>query len=194
MHPLLMPTYFFLMLIFFASSALYPLQPSTMYRILVIVFITTFIMPLLSIGTLRVSAFITDINLNNRRERFLPFIFVTVFYGITAFLFYKKLHLNDVIFVLFASTTLMLFLLAMITLFWKISIHSGGLAGLLGYLLGIQIKFPASHLFYPMIAVILLLGLVMASRLKLNVHDQAQVYGGGLMGFLISFIAFYFFL
>jgi membrane-associated phospholipid phosphatase len=194
MHPLLMPTYFFLLLIFFASPAMYPLEDSAMFRVLLIVIITTLIMPLLSIGTLKVSAFISDANLNNRRERFLPFLFVTVFYAITAYLFYKKLHLNDVVFLIFASVTFMLAVLAVITLFWKISIHSAGIGGLVGYILGIHLKYPSSNLFFPMIALILLMGLVMSSRLKLNVHNQGQVYAGSLMGFVISFNSFYYFL
>ena len=194
MHPLLMPTLFFLLVIFFAPSAMYPLQNASMFRVLLIVFITTLVMPLLSIGTLKVSAFISDFNLNSRKERFLPFMFVTVFYGITAFLFYKKLHLNDMMFVLFASVTVLLLTMTIITLFWKISVHSAGMGGLIGYLLGVQLKYPMANLMIPMITLILIFGLVMSARLKLNVHTPIQVYTGAAIGFLICFASFYYFL
>jgi membrane-associated phospholipid phosphatase len=140
---------------------------------------------------LKVSAFISDVQLSNRRDRLLPFFFVTLFYGISTFMFYKKLHLNDLIFTVFACTTVLLSVILVITLFWKISVHSAGVGGAIGILLGVNVHYPASHLLYPMIAMIMVSGLVMSSRLRLNAHDPAQVYAGLLLGFTTCFLGIY---
>ena len=194
LHPLLMPTYLFSIIIFFAPPALHPLAPAAMYKVLLIIFITTFVIPALSIGTLKISAFISDFNLVERRERLLPFLFITCFYALTAYLFFEKIRLNDLIFVTFAGVTVLLILLSAITFFWKISLHSAGIAGLVGFIWGLKFKYPIHDLVYPMVLVTLLTGFVMSSRLKLNAHDPAQVYLGGLIGFLVGFLSFYLFL
>ncbi len=194
MHPLLMPTYLFLVIILFAPPAFHPLTAYAMYKVVLIIFITTFIIPVLSIGTLKISAFITDFNLFDRKERLLPFLFITCFYGLTAYLFFEKVNLNNLIFVTFASVTVLLLVLSVITVFWKISIHSAGIAGLIGFLWGLKFKYPIHELIYPLVVVTLLAGLVMSSRLKLNAHNPGQVYMGGIIGFLICFLSFYLFL
>jgi membrane-associated phospholipid phosphatase len=186
-----MPTYLFVILAVFAPSAFYPLQTGSMIRVLIIVVITSLIMPALSVGTLKISAFISDVQLSNRRDRLLPFFFVTLFYGISTFMFYKKLHLNDLIFTLFACTTVLLIIILIITFFWKISVHSAGVGGAIGILLGVKVSFPSSELLYPVIGIIMISGLVMSSRLRLNAHDPIQVYAGLLLGFAVCFFGIY---
>jgi membrane-associated phospholipid phosphatase len=193
LHPLLMPSYLFLVLIVFVPEALHPLSMASMLRVLIIVFITTFIIPSLSIGTLRLSAFISDITLVERRERILPFGFITCFYGLTAYLFYDKIHLNNFVFVAFAATTALLLVLFFITLFWKVSLHSAGVSGVAGFLFATAARYPTDQLLYPFIASLLCLGLAMAARLRLQIHHPAQVYAGAAIGFALCAAALYYF-
>ena len=194
LHPLLMPSYLFLIIILFAPQVLEPLTDGMMFRVLLIVIATTFILPLISIGILKMSMLIKDFLLHNREDRILPFLFVTMFYGISAYMFYQKIHLNDLIFFMLAGITALLLLLTFITFFWKISIHSAGLAGIAGFLVGIQYWQPAYDLLYPIAGVILIGGLVMSARLRLNAHWPSEVYAGGLLGFLVCFFSLYIFL
>jgi len=194
LHPLLMPSYVFLMIIFFAPRIMQPLTEAMMFRVLLIVIATTFILPLISIGILKMSMLIRDFLLDNKQDRILPFLFVTMFYGISAYMFYQKVHLNDMIFYILAGITALLLILTSITFFWKISIHSAGLAGLAGFLVGIQYWQPEYDLLYPIVGGILFSGLVMSARLRLNAHWPAEVYAGALLGFAVCFFSLYIFL
>ncbi len=189
-----MPSYLFLTIIFFAPGAMRPLSEPMMFRVLLIVVATTFLLPLVSIGVLKISVLIKDFLLQDRQDRILPFLFVSLFYGITAYMFYQKLHINDLIFYMLASITALLLLLTAITFFWKISVHSAGLGGLTGILAGIASWHPGYDLLYPVVAAILLTGLVMSARLRLNEHRPAEVYAGAVLGFFVCYFTIYFFL
>lgn len=192
-HPLVMPTWLFLVIIGFASDALQPIAPGSQLRLLGIVFLMTVVIPGLTLAMMRVSSLINDINLEQRRERLIPFLFSIFFYALTAWLFYEKLHLNNLIFILFSGLTVLLALLAAITLFWKVSVHSAAAGGVAGALAALLMKVPENELFYPMIATIVVAGAVMSSRLRLNVHSPGQVYTGVLIGFAVCFAALYWF-
>ncbi len=82
----------------------------------------------------------------------------------------------------------------LITFFWKISAHSAGAAGVVGFSLIYSSKFAAGQqLLLPMILAVLMLGLVMWARLYLNAHKPKEIVGGSMLGFLICYGAIYFF-
>jgi hypothetical protein len=193
-HPLLMPTYLFLFIIVAASPMMQPLQNDSLLQILAIIFIITFIIPAISIGTLRLSNFITDITLMNRRQRFTPFLFVTCFYGITAYIFYSKLSINNLICIVFVATALLLFILTVVTLFWKISAHGAGIGGIIGFIMSLALIYPIPHFAIVMAALIMISGLVIYARLSINAHTPSQVYAGFFLGITLCYYSLYFFL
>jgi hypothetical protein len=82
---------------------------------------------------------------------------------------------------------------AIITFFWKISVHSLGIGGIVGILLIISSMVPESPVNYLLLAAILISGIVLSARLKLQAHTQAQVYVGFLLGLFISFMIIFWF-
>ena len=193
-HPLLMPSYLFLFIIVFASTLLQPLQKESHFQVLSIIFIVTFIIPAISIATLRLSNFISDLTLKDQRQRVTPFLFVTCFYGISAYMFYTKLNINNLIFLIFAITTSLLFALTVITYFWKISIHSAGIGGIIGFILALSFAYPIPHFALIFSGTLIIAGLVAYSRLSLNAHTPGQVYGGVILGIVLCFTSLYYFL
>jgi membrane-associated phospholipid phosphatase len=172
----------------FASPLLQPLPQESLFQILVIIFIVSFIIPAISIGTLRLSKFISDLNLANTRQRITPFLFVTCFYGITTYMFYTKLNINNMLFLIFATITALLLVLTIITYFWKISVHGAGIGGVLGFIFALRTIYPVPHFDIALAILIVISGLVLYSRLSLNAHTPSQVYAGTILGF----ISFYF--
>ena len=193
-HPLLMPSYLFLFIIVFASTLLQPLQKESHFQVLSIIFIITFIIPAISIATLRLSNFISDLTLKDQRQRVTPFLFVTCFYGISAYMFYTKLNIKNLIFLIFAITTSLLFALTVITYFWKISIHSAGIGGIIGFILALSFAYPIPHFALIFSGTLIIAGLVAYSRLSLNAHTPGQVYGGVILGLVLCFTSLYYFL
>lgn len=189
-----MPTYLFLFIILFGSTMMQPLQKDSLFQVLIIIFIVTFIIPAISIGTLRLSNFITDLKLENRKQRVTPFLFVTCFYGITAYMFYTKLNINNLIFLIFATTTLLLLILTLITLFWKISIHGAGIGGTMGFILALSFAYHIPHFAIVFAVMMIIAGMIAYARLSLNSHTPFQVYSGVFLGIILCFTSLYYFL
>jgi len=188
-HPLMMPTFSFLLI-----NAILPdlIRPQG-WIMIPFLFITTFLIPLFGVSILRYSGSISSLSLENREERFLPFLFVTIFYCITTVMFVVKIELNGTVSIILIATTLLLFLLMLVSLFYKISIHAAGVGGVVGFLTVLSFNHPESGMIDVLLVSIILSGLVMSSRLYLNVHTPREILAGGILGILICFGAMYFF-
>ena len=71
------------------------------------------------------------------------------------------------------------------TFFFKVSVHSLGWAGLVGIVLPLNIAADGT-LLLPTAALIVIAGVVMSARLKLNAHSPREVVIGGLSGLAIG--------
>jgi len=171
-----------------------PLQRESLFQVLIIIFIVTFIIPIISIGTLRLSNFISDFRLEERKQRVTPFLFVTCFYGITAYMFYSKLNFNSLIFVIFAITTVLLLMLTIVTRFWKISVHGAGIGGTIGFILALGLYHPIPNFAIVLAVIAVISGLIVYARLSLNAHTPLQVYTGVVLGMIFCFTTLYLFL
>ena len=192
-HPLLMASFLFLILVYFAPSVVSPIQEDSVNTLVIIIFILTFIIPASSVGVLRMTSSISSLSLQSRRERVLPFFFIALYYGVTTYLFEEKFPINSHLILIFTTITGLILIVTLITTFWKISAHSVGINGLLGFLVAIDIRFPDSQLLWPILSVVLISGFVMSSRLILNAHNLSQVLLGGVTGFIVCFSTLYMF-
>ena len=185
-NPMLMPTVMFAVIFYFAPEAAKPLNMEQAPFLLLSVALTTFLIPIISLGTLKFTATISNFWLNNRKERILPFFFMTVFYGLTAYMFITKIKVNGFLTVILITMTVMVLVVTLITIYWKISVHSTALSGLVGFILGLMVKVPSTELLYPLVTSILLTGAVMSARLALNAHTPVQILGGSIVGLIMG--------
>lgn len=192
LHPLLMPTLLLLILLFFLPQSLQPVYGRIALMIILLVFITTFIIPALSILGLRSTMTISSMKLRNRSERVIPFTFITIFYGITTYLFHSKIEINDLILSIFIGASFLVAVLTIITIFFKISVHAAGAGCMVGFLLSIALIFPEHNLMWALVTVVLLSGIIMSARLYLDAHTPVEVYSGFTLGLFISFFSLYF--
>ena len=75
----------------------------------------------------------------------------------------------------------------LITLFYKLSIHSLALWGMVGMLLPMNKVSEVNELLLPTAIVVVIAGLVMSARLALNAHTPREVMIGSVAGFTIGF-------
>ncbi len=193
MHPLLMPTLLFFILLYFASYVGSKLNDEGIAYLLLVIFITTCVLPIFCIAVLKFTNNIADFALEDKRERVIPFIFISMFYAVTTYMFATKIKLGELYIVIIASITLLLVVVTIITFFWKISTHSTAISGVVGFILAVGYKFSDEQLLLPLVIVVFLAGLVMSSRLYLNSHKPIEILGGSILGFIFSFIAVYIF-
>lgn len=182
-----MPSMTFLILFWLMPELIKPLTLVT----LPFLFITTFLIPLLSISMLKFSGSITSFKLENREERLMPFSFVSIFYGLTTYLFVFKIQVNDTIAIILFSTTLLILVLTVITYWFKVSMHAAGISGVVAYFLVFGLKFPESQAINPLLVLLIVAGLVMSARLQLNAHSPKEVLAGTITGFCVCFNVLY---
>jgi hypothetical protein len=191
LHPLLMATYGCLLLFFGITDTVYDyLTPFDIkWRITGIVFIFSFIFPVLNIFLLYQMKKVPDLTLSNRRDRTFPYVMTSVFYfG----LFYLLMDVNiwPSIKLFIAGGGFGILLTAIINFRSKISAHMVGMGGLLGVIVSVSylIRFDMTLYF---VLIIIAAGLVGFSRLVLEQHKPSQIYTGFLLGFALQLGLFF---
>lgn len=186
-HPLIIATLLVTILYFFAPSFISPVSKQSVKVVLIIIFSLTYIIPLSSIGILKLTSNISSLKLSNRKERLIPFLFVTLYYALTTYLFYSKIPLGENLAIIFAAITFILFIITIGSTIVKVSAHSAGACGMVGFMTAIHIRYPDSILFIPIIIAIIIAGAICSARLALGEHNLREVACGAAIGFFISF-------
>jgi len=180
-HPLLIPTLGFLLL--FSSGFYFAVIPWSLKRfILLVVFLSTCILPALSIGLLSFSPRF-DIKMEKGTDRVLPLILSSFFYYI-GYLILQRLPLFPIYQLFLIASILVQIALIIISLRWKISAHSAAIGGLVGGFFALAFRLQESPVLI-LITLIFIAGMVGAARLILEKHTSSQVYAGFLLGLLI---------
>ena len=195
LHPLMMCTYLMSTILFYESDLIVPaqLRRSAVWTILLVVWLTTYVIPVVSILTLKFTGSVSSLTLRDRKERITPFFFTATFYAITAFMFTSRLSMSPLVNTIFLTVAVIIVITAFITLKWKISAHGAGMGGVTGFLVALKISVPGNDLLVPVAASIFLCGAVISSRLKLGAHTPQQAYAGLALGAVVSFVAVLFF-
>jgi hypothetical protein len=179
-----MTTYLFVLLTAYLPQVLQPISPSV--RFLFLIFLMTFLLPTLNFIFFKVTGTIKDLNLFNRSERILPFAFVTILYCIVTFMFYWKFPVPNILKFMMIITA-MVILSAIITLWYKISVHSVGICGIIGMMLPLNNVSEQGLLLVPTMIAVVIAGVVMSARLQLNAHAPREVLTGALVGLGVGF-------
>jgi hypothetical protein len=152
--------------------------------------ISTFFVPALLIYFLHRLGFVRSLHMNDLQDRRVPYFLTALLYTTTTLLFTFRLpeisNMAPEIGIVLGSITVSVTLVGLISLFWKISAHSVGVSGMVGALLGIAIKTGEIHLLYPLLALIVMAGLLASARLHLNAHTPAQIAAGMGLGLVVS--------
>lgn len=179
-HPLFIPVYG-LIIIFTAPTLFGYLPPSVKRILLLMVLVNNVFIPFSLLPYLKFRNIISSWSIDNRKERFIPLLVTSIFYSFTSivvFRFQLPMFLKSFLF----ATSFVAITITVINFFWKISIHATGTGLLTALVLMLAFRMYASLSVY-IISVLLVAGLVLASRLRLNLHNPAQVWFGFLIGF-----------
>jgi hypothetical protein len=188
-HPLLLATYLFGLFALTLPQAFSPLKEDGHLKFVLLIFCVTFLLPALNIGLFKVFGAIKSYTMDDRRDRVIPFLFMAVLYCAITYLFYTRtrigIHDNLLKFLLIIDALVVV--ATVVTMFYKVSVHAIGAWGIVGILLPLNKVVEDGALFYPMLASIVVAGVVMASRLQLNAHTPREVMIGSILGLATSF-------
>ena len=164
-HPLFMTTLLMMVMLWYAPDLIGKMDNKIRWTLVGLFSILTVVLPLISIFLLKLTSNISGFTLENRGERLWPLIFTSVYYGATAYWLTYKLHVSTAMIAIIIGIFLTILLVTIITIFWKISIHSAGAWGGVGIFLAILQKSAESQLLWPLLAAVLMAGLIGTSRL-----------------------------
>jgi hypothetical protein len=187
-HPLLLATYLFLLFGWLYPPALFPVQVQSLRAIIILVFVTTFVLPVLSIYFFKSFGTITSITMPTRKERIVPFLLIVVLYGIVTYLLYARTGIsmqdNFMKFLLIIDALVLCSFL--LTFFLKLSIHSLAIMAMVGIMIILNNSVENGIFLYPMLVSIVLAGVVMTARLQLQVHTMREVVLGAAVGLVVG--------
>lgn len=187
-HPLLLATYLFSLFAWLYPPAMFPVPERSFRGVILLIFICTFLLPIINVYFFKVFGTISSISMPLRKERIAPFLMIALLYGVITYLLNAKLGLGyQDPFVKFLLIIDALVLASfMITLWMKASIHSLAAGGLLVMLAMLNAMTENGILFYPLLGGIILAGVIMTTRLYLQVHTVKEVVVGFSVGALVS--------
>ncbi len=183
-HPLIMPTLAFL---FLMNSGFYftLLSFDAKKIILLIVFSSTFLLPLVSIGLMGLSTRFKP-DLDKGPDRVIPMLSTAIFYYV-GFYALGRLNVYPVYKVFLISSILIIVVLMIISVRWKISVHMAGIGGLIGAFVALSLRLGLNSSL-PLCIFIGIAGLIGSSRLILGKHTSVQIYAGFLTGFGVNYL------
>ncbi len=188
-HPLLLPTYSF-MLVIYTNPFLFGNYGSYTWIPIIKVFLNTFLFPVFTILLLRQLGFIKSFTMDDAKERIAPYIATLMFY-IWTFMVFRKSGDPTLLSVIMLGACLSASVASIINLFRKISLHATGMGALIGLAFGNAV-FSAHDLIFSLMIVAIIAGIVGTSRLILNAHKDSDVYLGYFVGFMAQVVAFKF--
>jgi len=180
-HPLFMPVYGLIFLLNGPTFLRYlPLEAKKI--LLFVLIINNVMIPMGLMMFFRYRHLISSYNIDDRNERIMPLLTTSILFCTTSFIIFRfqvPFFIKSFIF----ATSVVAIILSMINFWWKISIHSAAAGALTSTVLILSFKMNADLIWY-IVAIILISGAVLSSRLRLNSHEPSQVWAGYATGFL----------
>jgi hypothetical protein len=185
-----------LLLIFYSSMILlYPFgfldikNVQIQWIIAGIIFLLSYIVPVLFLISLKALKIISNLTLEDRLNRYVPYFFSATYYAFVGLLMKKNSLFSPVIPGVFLFASLSIFLLFLLNIKWKVSAHSYSMAALTGLIVRLVFQFNDLQHFRILIVLFLVLGLVATSRLYLKAHKDWEVYTGIGLGLVFGILS-----
>ncbi len=189
-HPLLFP---------FIGSFLYlfltpkHISKKLEYIILLVVFMSTYILPIFLLTVLKKLQLIKSFHLKTIKER----KFLVIFFIILSFMVGKmllKTQIVDLLSFSFYGIAIALCITYLLFIFKiKTSLHMLGIGGIIGFVIVMSFNYQLN--FNLLIACLFILsGLIALSRLKLKAHIPKEIYIGFIIGILTQWVGYQLFL
>ncbi len=160
------------------------------HTLLVIVFSSTYIIPILLLFILKRFKMITSYHIESIAERKFPVLFMIVLFILLGKFLLLTQVVNLLAYSFFACALALLFVYILFFMRIKVSLHTLSIAGLIGFMCIISYNYEL-NLLIPIIGLFLLFGIIATARLKLEAHVAKEVYLGFFIGFLSQLFSYY---
>lgn len=187
LHPAVLPTIGVLLYFIFIPKMLDQKQE---FYILGLVFVVTYIIPIIVLFLLKSLGFIKNFYLISLRERKIPVLLMIFLFFLLGKIFTISSITYDLGVLFYASSLGLLFVNIIFIWKIKISLHLIGMGNMLGFLFILNYQYGIKAL--PAIMIIILLsGILASARIQLKAHIPKEVYLGFFLGIISQFVMFY---
>ena len=185
LHPMFMPILALNLTLLVLPSLAFTLSQNLLLIYGILIF-STMVLPLISIFWLMQKGKVSSLEMSNHKERSLPLFKTVIWMSFGYYLLQNLLFYTPILKAELLGAILIILLAAIISKFWKISLHLLGIGGVVGVFIALQIMH--GDFLYLLILFILLSGLLGVARIKQKAHNYAQVYAGFLVGLSVELI------
>lgn len=183
-HPLWMPM---ITLFWVLQEDPFLFVQADVFVFLMIILLINSLAPGISIFIMYKRGMIGSLEVENRKERMLPFLLVILYYSLSyGILRTKQTPIPSEIYSLLFALILSLVLCLLISLRYKISIHTMAQGALFGVFLALGIKH-ALPIHLVVMTVALIGALVAWARLRMKIHTISQVFWGWILGAFVHY-------
>ena len=185
LHPIFMPLLAIHLTLLALPSLSFTLSHNLILIYGVIIF-SSIVLPLVSIFWLIKKGQVNSLEMSNHKERPLPLFKTVIWMSFGYYLLQNLLLYTPILKAELLGAILIILIAAIISKFWKISLHLLGVGGVVGVFLSLQIIH--GDFLYPLILLILLSGILGVARIKQKAHNYTQVYVGFIVGLSVELI------
>jgi hypothetical protein len=184
-HPLFLFFYLILYLVYFTDIFLIYRYSSHLWMFLLYVFLNTILIPLILI-----LFYTRDLMMKDKENRTIPYVILIVVYCFMLF-FFLKFYISALILRFLIGLIIGLLCLTIVNKYYKLSLHTFGMGTLLSFFIRIYFLQP-TMIYYSLMGVILLAGIIGSARLILEAHSKEELLAGFGIGSGITLLALIF--
>ncbi len=190
--PLLSATYLFAIIIFFfpGLTGLDTLEEKFLAIAYIILFTT--LPPVLFVTALFKMGIVSTMMLDARKDRIFPQIFTCVNYIVISVFLLNKFGTTNALTLTIISIGISTIIITVVNMFWKISTHAAGIAGICSISAALYVKHPVDNFLYPLIFICFLVVAVCSARLFIRVHTISQITAGLALGGIVGWACFFY--
>lgn len=188
LHPVFMPLISCLVLYVALPETFAGIKPKMLHGWLGMIIINTIMFPLILLLLLKGLGFIKSIYLKDVKERVIPLIGTMVFY-FWPYLVAKNVQAPEAARILLLGNFWGIVAVFIITIFFKISMHSSGVGSLLGLVL-VMMLLSKSLLWLPFSIALAMAALIFWARYSTGAHSGKELWLGLLIGILAQAAAY----
>jgi len=185
LHPMFMPLLALHLTLIVLPSLAFTLSQNLLLIYGILVF-STMILPLVSIFWLMRKGKVSSLEMSNHKERSLPLFKTVIWMSFGYYLLQNLLFYTPILKAELLGAIIIILIAAIVSKYWKISLHLLGIGGVVGVFIALQIMH--GDFLYLLLLFILLSGLLGVARIKQKAHNYAQVYAGFLVGLSVELI------
>lgn len=179
---------FYSISLLYTYTSFFEIYPGQALKFLIPVFVFSCFIPVVFIILLKMLRIIKDVSLSEQRDRVLPYL-MTAFANLMLLYYFYTANIYIWFLAIIGAGAITALVGLIINFFWKISAHMLGIGALIGSVLSVCYNVKAANPFIIFIILFILAGCLGVSRLHLNKSTAAQVYGGCIIGGVVSYFS-----